>query len=297
MQSLAQSYAKSGDIQQAYQWMIKLDSFNGKNITLNARKGFLMNLLKTNSDLQEKEKLAKEKQNNYLIMGLLFFIISTGVVGWFWRDNYKDKKELAARNDEKALLVQEIHHRVKNNLQLLYGLAKLQLPTITDENARDLWRKNLIQLRSMSLVNEKLYKTEGVAFVNIKEFLSEIMNHYRQIFPTTLPLSIETEIEDNLIVHADFAIPFGLILTELVINSYKHAFAKTNKPNIKITFKKHKKHLVFTYTDGGQIDDTAIILNKKAGGMSLVKDLVRQLKGTMTLSNDGYLAYRFLFAV
>jgi two-component sensor histidine kinase len=201
------------------------------------------------------------------------------------------------RNDEKKNLVQEIHHRVKYNLQLLYGLAKLQLPTITHKNARDLWRKNLVQLKSIFLVNEKLYKTEGVAFVNIEEFLSEIMNHYRQIFPTTLPLSIETCIEDNLIIHADFAIPFGLILTELVINSYKHAFTITDKPSIKITFKSHKKHFEFTYTDGGQIDDTAIILNKKTGGMSLVKDLVRQLKGTMTLSNDGYLAYRFSFVV
>jgi tetratricopeptide (TPR) repeat protein len=169
MQYLAQSYARSGDMAHAYEWMVKLDKLNGRNITLSARKGLVVNLLKTDNILQEKEnallameKISKEKQNRLLIFGMIFLGFATSIVAFFWYDSFKSRQELAKRNAEKVLLVQEIHHRVKNNLQLMYGLAKIQLPTIIDQNARELWQKNLIQLKSMSLVNEKLYNTEGV---------------------------------------------------------------------------------------------------------------------------------------
>jgi two-component sensor histidine kinase len=258
--------------------------------------------LKTDNVLQEKEnellaleKTSKEKENRLLLFGMIFFVFATGIVAWFWYDNFKDKKELAKRNAEKALLVQEIHHRVKNNLQLMYGLAKLQLPTITDPNARDLWQKNLIQLKSMSLVNEKLYNTEGVTSVVIKDFILEIIAYYRQIFPSETALIIDTNIEENLVVEADFAIPFGLILTELITNSYKYGL-KSEQPKIDIRFlKSSPKTLEFYYMDSGNVADISIILNKKSGGSALIKDLVRQLKGTMTIKNDNNLIYNILF--
>jgi two-component sensor histidine kinase len=301
MQHLAQSYARSGDMTHAYEWMEKLDDFNGRHLTLSARKGLLVNLLKTDNALQEKEnelleleKKSREKENSLLLFGMIFFVFATGIVAWFWYDNFKDKKELAKRNAEKALLVQEIHHRVKNNLQLLYGLAKLQLPTITDPNARDLWQKNLIQLKSMSLVNEKLYNTEGVTSVVIKDFVLEILAYYRQIFPSEL-LIIQTNISENLIVEADFAIPFGLILTELITNSYKYGL-KSDNPNLSIELvKTQDNRIAFNYIDSGKVEDLSIILNKQTGGSALIKDLVRQLKGTMTIKNDNNLTYNILF--
>jgi two-component sensor histidine kinase len=302
MQYLAQSYARAGDMTHAYEWMVKLDNVNGRNITLSARKGLVVNLLKTDNVLQEKEnellaleKTSKEKQNRLLMFGMIFFVFATGIVAWFWYDNFKDKQELAKRNAEKALLVQEIHHRVKNNLQLMYGLAKMQLPTISDPIARDLWQKNLIQLKSMSLVNEKLYNTEGVTSVIIKDFILEILAYYRQIFPSDTALIIKTNIEENLVVGADFAIPFGLILTELITNSYKYSLT-SEKPMIDIHFfKTTDKNIEFSYSDTGKIEDISIILTKKTGGSALIKDLVRQQKGTMTIKNDNNLTYNILF--
>jgi two-component sensor histidine kinase len=302
MQYLAQSYARSGDMAHAYDWMVKLDKLNGRNLTLSARKGLVVNLLKTDNALQDREnellaleKTTKEKQNRLLLFGMIFFVFATGIVAWFWYDNFKDKQELAKRNAEKALLVQEINHRVKNNLQLMYGLAKMQLPTITDPTARDLWQKNLIQLKSMSLVNEKLYNTEGVTSVVIKDFILEILQYYRQIFPSDSTVTIQTNIEENVVVEADFAIPFGLILTELITNSYKYGLT-SEKPSIDIGFMKTVDNKIeFSYADTGKIEDISIILTKKTGGSALIKDLVRQLKGTMTIENDNYLTYNILF--
>jgi two-component sensor histidine kinase len=302
MQYLAQSYARSGDMTHAYEWMVKLDKLNGRNLTLSARKGLVVNLLRTDNALQDKEnellaleKISKEKQNSLLAFGMIFFVFATGIVAWFWYDNFKDKRELAKRNAEKALLVQEIHHRVKNNLQLMYGLAKMQLPTISDPNARDLWQKNLIQLKSMSLVNEKLYNTEGVTAVVIKDFILEILAYYRQIFPSETALNIQTNIDEKLIVEADFAIPFGLILTELITNSYKYGLTSP-KPSIDIRFQKTADNKIeFSYADTGKIDDISVLSTKKTGGSALIRDLVRQLKGTMTIKNDNNLTYNILF--
>jgi two-component sensor histidine kinase len=300
---LAQSYARSGDMTNAYEWMVKLDKFNDRNLTLSARRNLLVNLLKTDNALHEKEnellaleKKSQEKENRFLLLGMIVFVFATGIVAWFWYDNFKDKKELAKRNAEKAVLVQEIHHRVKNNLQLMYGLAKLQLPTITDPTAKNLWQKNLIQLKSMSLVNEKLYNTEGVTSVVIKDFVEEILAYYRQIFSSE-SLKIETNIPQNLVVEADFAIPFGLILTELITNSYKYGLQSVNPSLFIELIKTHDKRFEFRYIDSGKVDDLSIILNKQTGGSALVKDLVRQLKGTMTIKNENNLTYNIVFPI
>ena len=212
---------------------------------------------------------------------------------YFWHSNYKRKIELVKSNKEKTLLIHEVHHRVKNNVQLLYSLAKLQLPNIKDDIARELWLKNLSQLNGMALVNEKLYNTEGVTSFELKEFIPEILTHFKQFQGENDKTVFNIDIPNDINVRADFAIPFGLILSELVTNSYKHAL-KNDNPKIDISvLKKSEKSIEFSYTDFGQLADTHIILNKKTGGTALIRDLVRQLRGKILITNDNHLQYNF----
>lgn len=167
------------------------------------------------------------------------------------------------------------------------------MPNIKDDIARDLWLKNLSQLNGMALVNEKLYNTEGVTSFKLKEFIPEILSHYKQFQGENDKTVLNINIADDLNVCADFAIPFGLILSELVTNSYKHAL-KYENPKIDISvLRKSEKGIEFNYTDYGQIMDTNIIFNKKSGGSALIRDLVRQLKGKILITNDNYLHYNF----
>lgn len=290
---LANTYAKAGNYKEAYETCIAHNDHKSKTFKASLEKDFAVKSLKTAKEVEEKEKLFQQQQNQYLIWGLLFALLAAATTAYFWYANHNSKVALSARNEEKALMLHEIHHRVKNNLQLLHSLAKLQLPNITDEKSRELWQKNLSQLNTMSLVNEKLYNTEGVTSFELKDFIPEIIGHYRKLQGSTDKTDIKVEIQGDLNVKADFAVPFGLILSELITNSYKYA-CNGEQPYINLSvLRKDEKQVLFTYSDSGKINNSDLILNKKTGGSALIRDLTRQLKGALTISNDNYLQYKF----
>jgi two-component sensor histidine kinase len=296
MNYLANAYARSNNYPKAYEWADKLNAFDANHMKESVRKDLKVNLLQTEIEFKEKEAALKTKQNKILLICFLTTFILAGIAIYYWHANYKSNKELAQRNAEKDVLINEIHHRVKNNLQLLYGLAKLQLPTIKDGNAKLLWQKNLTQLQSMALVNEKLYANEGFDLMSIKTFTMDILAHFEKIFPDRGPLSIDAKIDDNLVVNANFAVSFGLILSELATNSYKYAFENVENPRLSIVIHQEKdNHITFDYTDFYKLEDPSVLYTKQTGGAALIRDLTRQLKGELTLKNEPYLVYDFNF--
>ena len=291
--NIANIYKYSGRYKEAVKWWEIHEEWNNKVVNEQANKDLSVKFLKTENEFKEKERALQAKQNQYLIFGLLFSLALACVAAYYWYTNRKDKMELALRNKEKELMVHEIHHRVKNNLQLLYSLAALQLPTIIDEKARDLWHKNLVQLKTMGLVNEKLYNTEGVTSFELKEFIPELVEHFKVLKRNDLNPSFQIDLQGDLNVKADFAVPFGLILSELITNTYKHVHKEAV---IQITLSREKDNkLAFQYTDNGKMLDLSILTNKKIGGSALIKDLVRQLRGKFSISNENNLQYNFAF--
>jgi two-component sensor histidine kinase len=296
MNYLARAYAHSNNYQNAYEWADKLNTYDATHIKESLRKDLKVKLLQTDNVLKEKETELKNKQNTFLLIGFIATLLLMSIALYFWRANYKNNKILAERNAEKIVLINEIHHRVKNNLQLLYSLAKLQLPTIKDKNAKALWQKHLSQLNAMSLVNEKLYVHEGASAISLKTFIGDISQHFGQIFPVEHPLSIEAQIEENLVINADFAVSFGLIFSELMTNSYKYAFPNTDKPRVSILIEQgNNKEIIFNYTDFSELIDPTLFQTKQTGGIALIKDLTRQLKGELIINNKPFLEYKFIF--
>jgi two-component sensor histidine kinase len=289
--------AQKGDFKEAYKWSEIHNDYKDRNRRTSQENELVIKLLKTESEFKEKEKQFKEKQNLYLIWGLVFAFIAMGVSAYFWRKNHKSKIELTKRNAEKELLVHEIHHRVKNNLQLLYSLANLQLPTISDEKAKDLWQKNLNQLKSIALVNEKLYNAEDAISFELKGFIEELVEHFKVLHGTYKNAVFNLKFEGDLNMNADFAVPFGLILSELITNSFKHAGQNGSLPIHIFMKRKDAKNLIFNYSDNGEVPDLSLILNKKIGGASLINDLVRQLTGKVSISNEKDLQYNFTFSI
>jgi two-component sensor histidine kinase len=296
MNYLASAFARSNNFPKAYEWADRLNKFDAEHLKESIRKDLKVNLLQTEIGFKEREAALKSKQNTLLLIGFLTTLFLSGIALYFWRANYKSNKELAKRNAEKDVLINEIHHRVKNNLQLLYGLAKLQLPTIKDANAKLLWQKNLAQLQAMSLVNEKLYAYEGLASMSLKTFIGDILRHFEQIFPNQGPLSINAEIDENLVVNANFAVSFGLIFSELVTNSYKYAFRNVENPRLSIAIHQEKDNrMTFEYTDFCKLEDPSVLATKQTGGAALIRDLTRQLKGNLIINNEPYLTHQFNF--
>jgi two-component sensor histidine kinase len=292
---IATIYRNGGRYKEAVKWWEIHQQWNDKQMNDYAERDLNIKFLKTENEFKEKERVLQAKQNKYLIFGLLITLLLAGIAAYFWYSNRKDKMELALRNKEKELMVHEIHHRVKNNLQLLYSLATLQLPTIFDEKARDLWHKNLGQLKTMGLVNEKLYNTEGVTSFELKEFIPELVEHFKVLKRNNLSPSFHLDLQGDLTVKSDFAVPFGLILSELITNTYKHV---QNEASIHILVQRENDNkLAFQYADNGNITDLALLTNKRTGGSALIKDLVRQLRGNISISNENNLQYNFAFTV
>ena len=297
---LTDAYAKNGDYKAAYYWASQLTDVNKRHLKADAQKDLTVNLLKTDSYIREKERQLLATERRYLWGSLFLLALGASIAAYFWYDNRRDKMELAKRNTEKELLLNEVHHRVKNNLQLLYSLAQLQLPSIEDENSRILWQKNLSQLKTMTLVNEKLRYTEGGNSVVLTEYVHDLTTYFSRLFSTPdKPFIINCPLPTDWIVDADFAIPFGLILSELLVNSYKYKDKSSkNGENNAIDIQIENvtnTHFTCRYTDFGKATDPSVLVTKQVGGIALIRDLTEQLKGNLSITHEPFLSFIFNF--
>jgi two-component sensor histidine kinase len=294
---LAQAYAKAGNYAAAYDVACQLNTYDALHVKSEAEKDIRVNMLKVDKALEEKAKEALATQQRYLLWGLLSVGLAMLVAAYFWWENRKDKLELAKRNKEKELLLDEIHHRVKNNLQLLYSLAQLQLPSIKDESAKIMWQKNLSQLKTMVLVNDKLRYTEGGNSIVLTDYVNDLTTYFSRLFSNKQqPFDIEATLPTEWVATAEFAIPFGLILSELLVNSYKYGDKTAEKIRISIKINNTTADkLTCFYTDFGKMKDPSVVETKDVGGIALIRDLTEQLKGNLTISHAPYLCFSFNF--
>jgi two-component sensor histidine kinase len=205
---------------------------------------------------------------------------------------------LADRNTKIETLINELNHRVKNNLQLLYGLSSLQVPMVNDEAAREIMRGNMGKIKAMMLVNEKLFRFEEQSSVHVREFTTELADHLQRIYDGKGKIRILQDIGSGIQLQGKQALSFGLILAELLTNSFKYAFPDHHDPAIRITMQVADKHTMqFTYADNGRGIDHLEHEKHVTMGISLVHDLARQMNGQITVTNGHGLTYQFLIPV
>ncbi len=239
-------------------------------------------------NLQSKQKikeneLIKEKQKIFIysliLVAILIFILA---IVLYRRNQTKTKlnHQLETAVKEREILLREIHHRVKNNLQIVSSLLNLQSNNITEKTAADVLKDSQDRIKSLSILHEKLYKSKSLSNINFKTYISEIIQNLDSSFNLkSKHITIEQHI-DNTNLHIDFLVPCGLIINELITNSLKYAFSNTNNGKI--------------YISGQLIQDTYQIIIKDNGkgfplgfnpkqsktlGLRLVQGLVRQIKG------------------
>jgi two-component sensor histidine kinase len=210
----------------------------------------------------------------------------------------KQKFMLAERNSKIETLINELNHRVKNNLQLLYSLLSLQLPIVKDGTSRDILKGNIGKIRAMMLVNQKLFNYENGHNVSLCEFITELAVHLQKIYDSKGQTRIQQNIPAGIQLSDKHTLSFGLILSELFTNTFKHAFRDHPDPCIFVEANSLNDHLLqFVYADNGnclnEIDDP----EKFTMGVPLIKDLTRQMNGQMTVSKDKGLSYSFTIPV
>jgi len=197
------------------------------------------------------------------------------------------ENKLRSAYDEKVMLVKEIHHRVKNNLQIIISLLNLQSRYITDEATLAVIKESQTRVRAMSLVHEKLYQADDVSKIEIKDYIRFLGTGLVQFYGAkSRGVRLTLDIGD-IGATINTAIPLGLILNELISNSLKYAFPEGKPGEITITVTKEGTALHIRYQDNGVgIPETLDWKNTKSLGLRLVNTLVDQLNGTVELDRS-----------
>lgn len=206
-----------------------------------------------------------------------------------------DKKEIAAAQQIK-LLMKELHHRVKNNLQIVSSLLSLQSFRIKDKIAADAVREGQHRIEAMSLIHQRLYTTDNITEVNIKEYITDLSESLMQAYgynknEFNLILNITNEL-----MNVDKAIPLSLIINELVTNAFKYAFTKEIIPQLTIALHNNNGMMELVILDNGKgIDKQVWATNTGSYGKELVHTFTKQLNGTITMSNQNGAKFTLYF--
>lgn len=189
---------------------------------------------------------------------------------------------------EKEVLLQEIHHRVKNNLQVIYSLLDLQSQHIDDQATLNIFLESQNRVRSMALVHEKLYQSEDFATLNFSEYIRNLIGYLFQVYQVNTNLiTLEIDVEE-VTLNIDTAIPCGLIINELVSNALKYAFPKITKGTIKVAlYSNLNNQLTLVVRDDGiGFPANWDFQNVKSLGLQLVNVLTNQIDGILELDRS-----------
>ena len=196
-------------------------------------------------------------------------------------------KELKGALEEKEVLIKEIHHRVKNNLAVISGLLEMQSWSLESEEARKALNESKLRVLAIAKIHENLYQNKDLGKIDFENFLNELKNGIvaaMQVDGKNIELDL---IVDSGLIRLDQAIPCGLIINELLTNSFKHAFNSMNEGRIVIKFTENEDYLFLSVSDNGIGIDEKLMESKKSSlGITLIESLVVQLNAELKIKSD-----------
>ena len=250
---------------------------------------------KTEQAVKEKEKEikhAEEKTRIYSILAV-FCVVLLLIALLVLIKIRKQSKELSVKNKiienaliEKELLVKEVHHRVKNNFQIVSSLLELQTKGIEDEKALELANEGRNRVKSMALIHQKLYQNES-GLIDFDEYIRLLIKELSLMYSSQNEVKTSVSSE-NVMFDVDTAIPLGLIINEIITNSYKYAFRNDKENNLSISIKKgdDNNYKLIIKDNGPGLSKNVDARKAKSLGLRLVNRLVKQLHGTLEQSNN-----------
>jgi two-component sensor histidine kinase/ABC-type uncharacterized transport system substrate-binding protein len=198
---------------------------------------------------------------------------------------------------EKELLLQEVHHRVKNNMTVVHSLLELQSKHIHDERDGEMFRESMNRIKSMAMIHEKLYQAKDLANIDFSAYLKHMINNIFMSYGLTYDqVMLKVDVKD-VTLGIDAAIPCGLIINELVSNSLKHAFPENMKGEVIVALIENDKNAFeLTVRDNGiGIPDSIDVRAADTLGINLVTALVNQLQGTLEMKREQGTEFHIIF--
>lgn len=232
----------------------------------------------------------QETKTNQLIFIVVFavVVVTLVTVGYIYQNRsnrilLQQKEEIEKKNHEREILLKEIHHRVKNNLQVISSLLNMQSRTMTDTDAKKAVREGQSRIKSMALIHQKLYSEDNLSKINIKGYLNELGEFLYNTYKPGNAIDHSIQSEDYL-MDIEIAVPLGLIVNELLSNSFKYAFEKGQQGSVYLSLAKEENEYTLEVSDSGKGLPEGFD-TKKSMGINLVKILVEQLNGILVFKN------------
>jgi len=201
---------------------------------------------------------------------------------------------------EKEILLKEIHHRVKNNFQIIISLINLQSNSIKDPSLLKMFNDSTNRIRAMALIHEKLYRSEDLSKIEFTSYIKTISEELHSSF-TTSSYNPQVNIEaDDIHLGIDQAIPCGLIVNELITNALKYAFPEnSNAGIIRISMRRNNKNeITIIVSDNGIGLPLEIDIEKSTTlGLQLVSVLIKQIRGSYTLDRSSGTTWTITFTI
>lgn len=196
------------------------------------------------------------------------------------------EKQIKDALKEKEILLKEVHHRVKNNLQVISSILNLQSSYVSDENTLNILRESQNRIKSMAFIHESLYQNKDFAQIKFSEYVVNLSNNLVHSYGLNNNL-IDLKLEiDEVFLNLDDSIPCGLIINELVSNALKYAFSDNEKGEIEIKVKNKGEYLYLCVADNGKgLPNDFSIENTQTLGLQLVSSLCEQLNAELKLSS------------
>ncbi|MCU7494653.1 MAG: PAS domain S-box protein [Ignavibacteria bacterium] len=221
------------------------------------------------------------------------------IVGFFAdiTDQKQKENQIISSLKEKEVLLKEIHHRVKNNLQIISSLLNLQTNNITDPRLMEAFNVSRSRVKAMALIHERLYQSKDLSIVNFKEYISELVMYLQRTYTTdgkriTFNIAI-----DSIDLPIDTAIPCGLIVNELISNALKYAFHDVDSGVLTVSVKQNgDSSACLEIADNGRGLPRGFEISKtNTLGLQLVHNLVDQIDGSLEISNKDGVKFKIKF--
>jgi len=247
----------------------------------------------------------------YIVYGVIAFLILT-LAFYLWNNTLRKQikqrneveKELRTtlevinkKNKEKDILLKEIHHRVKNNLQMIHSLFNMQSRQVNNEYTRQVLSQGKARIKAISLVHQLLYQSENFDNINIEEYINSLKGNVSNIYKDEEKDILINVLATDVNLNIDKAIPLGLILNELLTNSFKYAFEGKKSGVISINIVKNETQYHFSYKDDGVGLDLNELKTIESLGIRLITRLSHQLGGRPIFKNNIGLELNFDFDI
>ena len=248
-------------------------------------------LLNREKEVQDL-KFQRQKSRQYYLVGIAVLLLAVAIL-FINRYRYKQKsnqqlqeknRQVSAALKERETLLKEIHHRVKNNLQIISSLLNLQSRHIEDQQALEAVKEGQNRVKSMALIHQEIYQKDNLTEINAGHYITNLVQGLLKSYELSAgAIELETDI-DELELDVDTTIPLGLIINELVTNTVKYAFPDKKEGKLSVTLKKKEDSLLLTVSDNGVGIPKGFDLKKaRSFGLKLVHSLARKLEATVSL--------------